>query len=113
MDMTQPADLLVDLETDEVPAEALSDIDVCVSNAGVVDILAPAHSMSHAKWDRDLAINLTGAFRVIQACLRGLRERNYGRSGDRRRRRRRPASGLAGLLASQRQGLTQVGAEHI
>ena len=79
MDMTEPADLLVDLETGEVPVEALGDIDVCVSNAGVVDILAPAHSMSHEKWDRDIAINLTGAFRVIQACLRGMRERRYGR----------------------------------
>jgi acetoacetyl-CoA reductase len=79
MDMTEPADLLVDLETGEVPVDALGDIDVCVSNAGVVDILAPAHSMSHEKWDRDIAINLTGAFRVIQACLRGMRERRYGR----------------------------------
>lgn len=79
MDMTEPADLLVDLQTDEVPVDALADIDVCVSNAGIVDILAPAHSMSHEKWDRDLAVNLTGAFRVIQACLRGMRERKYGR----------------------------------
>ncbi len=79
MDMTEPADLLVDLETGEVPVDALGDIDVCVSNAGVVDVLAPAHSMSHEKWDRDIAINLTGAFRVIQACLRGMRERRYGR----------------------------------
>ena len=79
MDMTEPADLLVDLETGEVPVDALGDIDVCVSNAGVVDILAPAHSMSHEKWHRDIAINLTGAFRVIQACLRGMRERRYGR----------------------------------
>jgi NAD(P)-dependent dehydrogenase (short-subunit alcohol dehydrogenase family) len=79
MDMTEPADLLVDLETDEVPVDALADVDVCVSNAGIVDILAPAHSMSRAKWDRDIAVNLTGAFRVIQACLRGMRERRYGR----------------------------------
>ena len=35
--------------------------------------------MSHEKWDRDIAVNLTGAFRVIQACLRGMRERRYGR----------------------------------
>ena len=79
MDMTEPADLLVDLEHDAVPADALADIDVCVSNAGIVDILAPAHSMSHEKWERDIAVNLTGAFRVIQACLRGMRERGYGR----------------------------------
>src|SRR5262249_51042474 len=73
------ADLIVDLEHDEVPADALADIDVCVSNAGVVDILAPAHTMSAEKWNRDIAVNLTGAFRVIQACLRGMRERRYGR----------------------------------
>jgi acetoacetyl-CoA reductase len=79
MDMTAPADLLVDLETGEVPVRELEDIDVCVSNAGVVDILAPSHSMSHDKWNRDIAVNLTGAFRVIQACLRGMRERRYGR----------------------------------
>ncbi len=79
MDMTEPADLLVDLELGEVPVEELKDIDVCVSNAGIVDILAPAHSISREKWDRDIAVNLTGAFRVIQACLRGMRERKYGR----------------------------------
>jgi NAD(P)-dependent dehydrogenase (short-subunit alcohol dehydrogenase family) len=73
------ADLVVDLEHDEVPAEALADVDVCVSNAGIVDIMAPAHSMSAEKWDRDIAVNLTGAFRVVQACLRGMRERRYGR----------------------------------
>ena len=79
MDAVEPADLVVDLATDEIPAGALGDIDVCVSNAAIVDILAPAHSMSRAKWDRDLAVNLTGAFRVIQACLGGMRERRHGR----------------------------------
>lgn len=79
MDMREPADLVVDLEHDEVPADALADVDVCVSNAGIVDILAPAHTMSAEKWNRDIAVNLTGAFRVIQACLRGMRERRYGR----------------------------------
>ena len=78
MDMAD-ADLVVDLEHDEVPADALADVDVCISNAGIVDIMAPAHSMSAEKWDRDIAVNLTGAFRVIQACLCGMRERRYGR----------------------------------
>jgi NAD(P)-dependent dehydrogenase (short-subunit alcohol dehydrogenase family) len=73
------ADLCVDLAGDELPADALSDIDVCVSNAGIVDILSPAHRMSAAKWDRDIAVNLTGSFRVVQACLAGMRERRYGR----------------------------------
>ena len=79
LDMSEPADLVVDLERDEVPTEALAEIDVCVSNAGIVDILSPAHKMSAEKWNRDIAVNLTGAFRVIQACLRGMRERRWGR----------------------------------
>ena len=35
--------------------------------------------MTPEQWQRDLAVNLTGAFRVIQACLPGMRERRYGR----------------------------------
>jgi NAD(P)-dependent dehydrogenase (short-subunit alcohol dehydrogenase family) len=79
LDVRGPADLVVDLLTDPVPVDDLSDIDVCVSNAGIVNILSPAHRMSAEKWDRDIGVNLTGAFRVIQACLRGMRERQYGR----------------------------------
>jgi NAD(P)-dependent dehydrogenase (short-subunit alcohol dehydrogenase family) len=67
----------VDLVTDELPA--LDDIDVLVSNAGVATIVGGAHSMDLERWQRDLAINLTGGFRVVQACLRGMRERRFGR----------------------------------
>jgi len=35
--------------------------------------------MSAAQWSRDIDVNLTGAFRVIQACLPGMRERRFGR----------------------------------
>jgi NAD(P)-dependent dehydrogenase (short-subunit alcohol dehydrogenase family) len=79
LDVAGPADLVVDLARDRVPAERLGDIDVCVSNAGIVDTLSPAHRMSPEKWQRDLDVNLTGAFRVVQACLPGMRERRYGR----------------------------------
>lgn len=74
-------DLTLDL-ADQLPPEAvevLGAVDVCVSNAGITDILSPAHRMSAEKWERDLAVNLTGSFRVMQACLRGMRERGYGR----------------------------------
>lgn len=79
LDLQPPADIAVDLVAEGAPRELLGEIDVCVSNAGIVDILSPAHRMSEEKWDRDLAINLTAAFRVIQACLPGMRERGYGR----------------------------------
>jgi acetoacetyl-CoA reductase len=77
LDVVGPADLVVDLTGEDLPD--LSDVDVCVSNAGIVDILSPAHRMSLEKWQRDLDVNLTGAFRVVQACLGGMRERRYGR----------------------------------
>lgn len=67
----------VDLVTDELPP--LDDIDVLVSNAGLPTIVGGAHSMDLDRWQRDLAVNLTGSFRVVQACLRGMRERRFGR----------------------------------
>jgi NAD(P)-dependent dehydrogenase (short-subunit alcohol dehydrogenase family) len=67
----------VDLVADELPP--LHDIDVLVSNAGLPTIVGAAHSMDLAQWQRDLAVNLTGSFRVVQACLRGMRERRFGR----------------------------------
>jgi acetoacetyl-CoA reductase len=67
----------VDLVADELPP--LDDIDVLISNAGLPTIVGGAHSMDLERWQRDLAVNLTGSFRVVQACLRGMRERGYGR----------------------------------
>jgi acetoacetyl-CoA reductase len=67
----------VDLVTDELPP--LDDIDVLVSNAGLATIVGGAHSMDLERWQRDLAVNLTGSYRVLQACLRGMRDRRFGR----------------------------------
>jgi acetoacetyl-CoA reductase len=67
----------VDLVSDDLPP--LDDIDVLVSNAGLPTIVGGAHSMDLEKWQRDLSVNLTGSFRVIQPCLRGMRDRRYGR----------------------------------
>jgi NAD(P)-dependent dehydrogenase (short-subunit alcohol dehydrogenase family) len=57
----------------------LSGFDVCVSNAGITDTIAPAHKMTAEQWERDIDVNLTGAFRVVGACLPGMQERGYGR----------------------------------
>jgi NAD(P)-dependent dehydrogenase (short-subunit alcohol dehydrogenase family) len=78
-DVVGPADLVADLVADPIPQWAAKDIDICVAVAGVVDTFAPAHSMSSAKWARDIDVNLTGTFRVIQACLPGMRKRRFGR----------------------------------
>jgi NAD(P)-dependent dehydrogenase (short-subunit alcohol dehydrogenase family) len=78
-DLAAPADLVVDLLAEDLDLEGQEPFDVCVSNAGIVDILSPAHRMSAAKWERDIGLNLSASFRVIQACLTGMRERRYGR----------------------------------
>jgi NAD(P)-dependent dehydrogenase (short-subunit alcohol dehydrogenase family) len=77
LDVAEGCDLRIDVARDELPA--LDDIDVCVSNAAITTTVAGAHRMTAEQWDRDLAVNLTGAFRVVQACLAGMRERRYGR----------------------------------
>ena len=66
-----------DISCDELPD--LSDVDVYVANAGLTTMFGAAHSMSLDKWQKDLAVNLTGTFRVLQACLPGMRERRFGR----------------------------------
>jgi acetoacetyl-CoA reductase len=76
-DREEGCELRFDVARDELPD--LSGFDVCVSNAGITDTIAPAHRMTDEQWERDIEVNLTGAFRVVGACLPGMRERDYGR----------------------------------
>jgi NAD(P)-dependent dehydrogenase (short-subunit alcohol dehydrogenase family) len=77
LDREPGCDLQVDLREDELPE--LGDVDACVSNAAITDTIAPAHRMTPEQWARDIEVNLTGAFRAVQACLPGMRERRHGR----------------------------------
>lgn len=77
LDREPGADLQLDLAVDPVPDQP--DIDVCVVNAAITTTISPAHRMSDAKWQRDVDVNLTGAYHTIRACLPGMRERGYGR----------------------------------
>ena len=52
---------------------------MCVANAGVTTTIAAAHRMTPEQWQRDIDVNLTGAFRTVQACIGGMRERGFGR----------------------------------
>ncbi len=78
-DRDEGCDLRFDVGTDPIPSDLGDEFDVCVSNAAITDTIAPAHRMTAEQWERDIAVNLSGAFRVIQACLPGMRERGYGR----------------------------------
>ncbi len=77
LDRAPGCDHTLDLAADPLPD--LEDIDVCVSNAAILDTIAPAHAMTAEQWSGDIDVNLTGAFRVIQACLAGMRRRGRGR----------------------------------
>lgn len=77
LDLREGCDIALDVARDAFPP--LGDVDVCVANAGVTTTIAPAHRMTEEQWQRDIDVNLTGAFRTVQACLGGMRERGYGR----------------------------------
>jgi acetoacetyl-CoA reductase len=77
LDRDPGCDLRLDLAGDALPV--LDDVDVCVPNAGITTTVAPSHRMTQDQWQRDIDVNLTGAFRTVQACLAGMRERRFGR----------------------------------
>jgi NAD(P)-dependent dehydrogenase (short-subunit alcohol dehydrogenase family) len=77
LDLHPGCEITLDVARDPFPP--LDDIDVCVANAGITTTIAPAHRMTAEQWQRDIDVNLTGAFRTVQACLPGMRERGWGR----------------------------------
>jgi acetoacetyl-CoA reductase len=77
LDREPGGDYEVDLAGPELPD--LGPVDVCVSNAAITNTIAPAHRMADEQWERDLEVNLTGAYRVVRACLGGMRDRGFGR----------------------------------
>jgi acetoacetyl-CoA reductase len=77
LDLAEGCDIALDVARDPFPP--LDDVDVCVANAGITTTIAPAHKMTAEQWGRDIDVNLTGAFRTVQACLGGMRERGWGR----------------------------------
>jgi NAD(P)-dependent dehydrogenase (short-subunit alcohol dehydrogenase family) len=59
--------------------EALGDFDVLVSNAGITSHIAPLLEMTPEGWERELAVNLGGAFHAIQAVLPAMVAKGWGR----------------------------------
>lgn len=77
LDLLEGCDISLDVARDPFPP--LGEVDICVANAGITTTIAGAHRMTPEQWQRDIDVNLTGAFRTVQACLGGMRERGCGR----------------------------------
>jgi 3-oxoacyl-[acyl-carrier protein] reductase len=68
----------VDDAVGQVVAE-LGSVDILVNNAGTLDHVAQFADQRPDLWERDLRVNLTGAFNCAQAVWPHLREQGWGR----------------------------------
>jgi 3-oxoacyl-[acyl-carrier protein] reductase len=59
--------------------EDFGSVDILVNNAGTLDHLAQLPDQSPELWERDLRVNLTGAFNCAQAAWPHMKERGWGR----------------------------------
>jgi len=59
--------------------EDFGSVDILVNNAGMLDHLAQLSDQSPELWERDLRVNLTGAFNCAQAVWPHMKEHGWGR----------------------------------
>jgi 3-oxoacyl-[acyl-carrier protein] reductase len=59
--------------------EEFGSVDILVNNAGTLDHVGQFHNQSPELWERDLRVNLTGAFNCAHAVWPHMRERGWGR----------------------------------
>jgi NAD(P)-dependent dehydrogenase (short-subunit alcohol dehydrogenase family) len=57
----------------------LGEIEILVNNAGVVTNIARLTKMTHEAWQREISINLSGAFNLIKEVIGPMVERAWGR----------------------------------
>src|SRR6188472_2415236 len=63
----------------ESTVDELGAVDILVNNAGTLDHVGQFHDQQPELWERDLRVNLTGAFHCAQAVWPHMRERGWGR----------------------------------
>ena len=59
--------------------DELGSVDILVNNAGTLDHAAQFQHQSPELWERDLRVNLTGAFNCAQSVWPHMRDRGWGR----------------------------------
>jgi NAD(P)-dependent dehydrogenase (short-subunit alcohol dehydrogenase family) len=57
----------------------LGAIDVLVNDAAIVTNIAPLTRMSHDAWNREIAVNLSGAFTMIKEVIGPMIDKRWGR----------------------------------
>ena len=57
----------------------LGNIDVLVNNAGIVNNIAPLTKMTFDSWEKEISVNLTGAFNMIKEVIGPMIEKKWGR----------------------------------
>ena len=63
----------------ERTVEELGSVDILVNNAGTLDHLGQVENQVPELWERDLRVNLTGAFNCSRAVWPHMKERGWGR----------------------------------
>jgi len=76
MDVTRPDEIRKAVST---ISDQLGDVNVLVNNAGVMDNLALMDKQSTSMFERDVNVNLTGAFNCMHAVWSTMMERGWGR----------------------------------
>ena len=59
--------------------EELGSVDILVNNAGTLDHVGQLENQAPELWERDLRVNLTGAFNCSRAAWPHMKERGWGR----------------------------------
>jgi NAD(P)-dependent dehydrogenase (short-subunit alcohol dehydrogenase family) len=59
--------------------EQLGDIDILVNDAAIVTNIAPLIRMTHDAWNREVAVNLSGAFNMVKAVIEPMLQKRWGR----------------------------------
>lgn len=79
--LTLQADIRSRSDMDGVVAralEAFGQLDIVVANAAICGF-SPFDEMADEQWDDMIGTNLTGTFHTVQAAVRPMKERGYGR----------------------------------
>jgi len=76
MDVTKPEEIKTVVGQVE---DTFGGVDILVNNAGIMENFALLQNQEDKLWERDLKVNLTGAFYCIKAVWPGMIKRNWGR----------------------------------